>query len=404
MRKTYLYYTLILLLCSWLSASAARLTVVIVADGWQADNLTLGSDAFQTDLPIRQWYYGGDEVLATLLTGELPAVHGMTAETYYSRQDRREHPFLEDKEESGLGCAERLSPRHLLCPTLTDRLRRLYGEQSRIYAVGLRPSTTVVMAGHSANACCWKDATTGRWATTSFYPEGLPAVADSMNMSRRLRLTEPRANMEVVTLALALQRDRKMGEDWVPDLLLLEMDSRAPKAQADLDLLTEQLDKRVGRTNYQLLLIGRAWSANKDEGDEEESFNVDQAAALTSAYLMAVYGHERWVDGGLGQAIFLNRELIEQKHMSLETIQRQVSRFLMEFENVQLACPQYEAYLNPLMSHSVNKRFAGDVVFTLQPQWNRLSPTVTVLFQGAGRSYYAPQELTALDINKLVGF
>ena len=84
---------------------------------------------------------------------------------------------------------------------------------------------------------------------------------------------------------------------------------------------------------------------------------------------MALYGHERWVEGGYGQSIYLNRTLIEQKRLNLETIQRQVANFLMDFEGVQVALPAHEALLYAPISSSLNKRHAGDVVFMLQPGW-----------------------------------
>ena len=105
----------------------------------------------------------------------------------------------------------------------------------------------------------------------------------------------------------------------------------------------------------------------RDAGD------VDKAAALTSTYLMALYGHERWVDGSCGHSIYLNRTLIEQKRLSLETIQKQVANFLMDFEGVQVAFPQQEALLHPQYAPSLNKRVVGDVFFTLQPGWQLMT-------------------------------
>ena len=84
---------------------------------------------------------------------------------------------------------------------------------------------------------------------------------------------------------------------------------------------------------------------------------------------MAIYGHERWIDGGYGQSIYLNRTLIEQKRLTLETIQRQVANFLLDFEGIQTAMPSYEAIHQPQLSTTLCKRHTGDVVFTLQPGW-----------------------------------
>ncbi len=83
---------------------------------------------------------------------------------------------------------------------------------------------------------------------------------------------------------------------------------------------------------------------------------------------MAIYGHERWVDGGYGPYIYLNHTLIEQKRLSLETLQRQVANFLMDFEGVQVAYPIHEAILSEDRESIVRKQ-AGDVYFRLQDNW-----------------------------------
>lgn len=486
MHKTRLYTTLIGLWGTLCLCAAPKLTVIVVANGldqsglnelrpyWQQGGLrTLSEEAFQTTVTLDQWIYGGSEGVATLMTGVYPATHGITADMYFSRADRTAHSIWEDNKYSGINCSERLSVQHLLSPTLSDRVRWTYGNKAKIYAVGLNSGTTLLLAGHSANACCWLNPRTLQWCTTSFYSEGLPSAADSMNINGRLQtlsakewtprmditmynhptkqetkkaftykgsktfLYSPYVNTAITELALDIQRTQHLGEDGTPDLLLLEYTCRSPQATSDLiqsaeqedmylwlnqDLgyLMDQLNRRIGKANYQILLVGNPClgigsSMMASVNMPCHLFNVDQAAALTSTYLMALYGHERWVDGGLGQTIFLNRTLIEQKRLSLETIQRQVSNFLMEFEGVQIACPAHEAFLNPEMATSINKRFAGDIVFMLQPGWQLIQnddttptpliehhPRIPVLYWSGSTISY-PQTLTALDMNKLIG-
>ena len=182
----------------------------------------------------------------------------------------------------------------------------------------------------------------------------------------------------------------------------------------------EQLDKRIGRTNYQVLVIGRPVLGTSVQTLTNlhmpvQAFNADRAAALTGTYLMALYGHERWIDGAYGQSIYLNRTLIEQKRLSLETIQRQVADFLMDFEGVQIAMPHYEAMRYPILNSSLSKRHTGDVVFMLQPGWqlkhgetlvidkvvddNPVSPLL--LWSGTLRPM--PQnKITATDVSDLI--
>ena len=441
MHKTYIHIALTLLLgCLLPLHSTPRLTVVVLVDGLRTDNLTmmqpywqagglrtLTEHAHRTSVILEQEVYGGAETVATLLTGETPAIHGIPADSYFSRADRNIHPVLEDENETGIGCQRKISPRRLLVPSLTDKFRITYGEKARVFAIGQDPETTIIMAGHSADGCCWWDGQTRQWATTSFYKKGLPAAADEANISGRIEETtagewQPRMDIRMyvnptaqetksgfsykldkhlerspwinkltIELALAMQKKEQLGEDSTPDMLLIQLTSRSPKSTGDkicsaeqedmylalnqdIGFLMEQLDKRIGESNMQIVVMGVPRLGMSKESMEKtgmpvHSFNVDRAAALTGAYLMAIYGHERWVDGGFGQSIFLNRLLIEQKKMPIETIRQQVADFLLDFEGVRVAHTLHEAYSDDRLARSMNKLSAGDVVFMLQPGW-----------------------------------
>ena len=410
--------------------------------------------------------------MATLMTGTTPSYHGIMADCYFSRFDRTTHDVLHDYDVSGIGTSLRLSPRAILSTTLADDWRIRYGQEAKIYAIGLQPTSTIIMAGHAANACCWLDRHTLKWVTTSFYAEGLPSAADEMNMNGRIeQLTQrewtprmdvsmytaptknetkrgfsylptqythntPVANTLVIEMALAMQQNQHLGEDPTPDILLLQLTSLSPKATSDiiasaeqedmylylnqdLGFLMEQLDKRIGKSNYQLLLLGRPimgydHSRVEQAGMPIQHFNVDRAAALTSTYLMAIYGHERWVDGGYGPFIYLNRTLIEQKRLSLETIQRQVANLLMDFEGVHVAYPIHEAITSD-SRQSIYRKHAGDVYFQLQENWVldasenqtydhvlQAQPAAPLLFWSGTLRAFPNDQIQATDIKKLL--
>jgi len=360
------------------------------------------------------------------MTGVSPDRHGYTMDSYFLRRDRKEHAMLADEQVQGIGTSLQLSPRALLSQTITDRMR-IMAPEAKIYAIGIQAQTTILLAGHAANACCWLDCEQRQWVTTAAYSEGLPAAAYEQNTSGRIATLAarqwlprmdmpayncptaqerkkgftyevgqvlphaPEANTLVIELALAIQQSERLGTDAVPDLLMLQLNTLSPQAQSDriasaeqedmylrlnqdLGYLMEQLDRRIGRANYQVMVVGRpiigtALQTMSDIHMPVQQFNTDRAAALTGTYLMALYGHERWVDGGYGQSIYLNRTLIEQKRLNMETIQRQVANFLMDFEGVQTAMPSYEALQYPLLGSTLCKRHTGDVVFMLQPGW-----------------------------------
>ena len=439
MRKTHLYSTLIFSFLTLSLFAVPRLTVVAVVDGLTTENLTslrpywqqgglrtLSEEAYQTTITFPQLVYGGNETTATLVTGVTPDRHGYTMDHYFLRRDRDIHAMLDDGSARGIGTKLHLSPKAILAQTVTDKMRLLY-PAAKIYAIGLNPETSVLLAGHAANACCWLDAEQQEWVATAAYTEGLPSAAFEQNKNgyiatlaarqwtprmdipmytcpsaqerkkgfsyevRQALPYAPEANTLVIELALAIQQEQKMGADGTPDLLMLQLNSLSPKATSDrinsaehediylrlnqdLGYLMEQLNKRIGRDNYQVLVVGRPIKGTDPQTLNDlhmpvQTFNVDRAAALTGTYLMALYGHERWVDGGYGQSIYLNRTLIEQKRLSLETIQRQVANFLMDFEGVQVAMPAHEAMRYEPLGKSLCKRHMGDVVFLLQPGW-----------------------------------
>lgn len=486
MRSTHLLATLIALFISLhLYATSPRLTVVVVVDGmtqegltklrpyWPAGGLrTMSEEAFQTTIHFPHIVNGGQETTATLMTGTTPSRHGIMNDQSFSRLYRVTNYVLYDAQTSGIGTTLQLSPRAIATTTISDEWRIQQGPDAKIYAIGLQPQTTILMAGHAANACCWLNPTTFKWVTTSFYAEGLASAADAMNVSNRINelaeqtwsprldismytsptkeerkkafnylqkkhlLNTPAANTLVIEMALDLQQSEKLGYDNTSDLLMLQLTTLSPKSMSDaihtaeqedmylginqdLGYLMDQLNQRIGKTNYQILLVGRPVKGHSEQtygmaGIPIQHFNIDRAAALTSTYLMAIYGHERWVDGGYGPFIYLNRTLIEQKRLSLETIQRQVANFIMDFEGVQVAYPIHEA-IQSEYSQSIYRKQAGDVFFQLQDHWIldandhkqydfviEKTPSAPLMFWSATLRAFPEKELDATDVKSLI--
>lgn len=439
MRTNHLSLAVIGLLIGISVSAAPRLTVAVVVDGlrqqtldqlrpyWQQGGLrTLSEEAYQTTVSFPHIVYGGSECVATLMTGTTPSEHSIAADTYFRRSDRLPHAILEDADVSGIGCEAHLSPRNLLAATIGDEIRVRYGERAHIYALGLDANTSILMAGHAADGCCWLNGQSGQWVSSTYYGEQLPPALTNWNEGTRRQellartwtprldidlynapteqehkkgfsytaeqlLHTPMANTMVIESALALQKREHLGEDAIPDLLCLHLTTCSPKATSDqlcsaeqedmylwlnqdLGYLIDQLARHVGVQHLRIVVMGRPLLGQNTEAlaaarMPAQYFNVDRAAALTGTYLMALYGTERWVDGGYGQSIYLNRTLIEQKHMSLPQLQQQVAAFLMDFEGVAAAFPFTEALGSVALAQTVNKRGFGDVVFTLQPHW-----------------------------------
>ncbi len=476
-RKKIAVIALTLLACVLPTKAQAeeRLTVVVQVNGLNQQALAdliymprggwhvLQEEAQQATIFFPQLVFGGAETLATVVTGTTPATHGIASNTYFNRTERAPFSIFEDKTVKGIGTDKAYSPTALLSLSFADEFRLRYPtKNSKIYACGVHPEQTILLAGHSANACAWINPKTLKWVTTTYYPEGLPAAADKMNVHNRMNnmtkkqwksymqpsiyvhasekeiqnhgykydlkkvfTQSPMANKAVIELALMMQQTEKLGVDNYPDLLAIELNVTTPAATTDLmrsaeqedvygelnkelATLIEQLTKRVGKDNFTIILFGTphfgAQETVRYEWQAPHHFNLDRAAALINTYLMAIYGHERWVDGGYMHSIYLNRTLIEQKRIPLMEIQQQVSNFLLEFEGVKEAFPySYIPFLQGDGEHAqlretVNKRCFGDVIFTLQPRYNTVDtqPTTPIYIYSNSRSTL-PQTLFPAD-------
>ena len=184
---------IILLLLGYMTCFAApKLTVFVVVDGLDVQSLqdmqpywsqgglrTLSEEAYQAPVMFPQLVYGGDETTATILTGQTPFYHNYGIDRYFGRSDRKAHLMLADSKQTGINSGETLSPAEIKCSTLADKHRLSESAQAKIYAIGVNPLTTVLLAGHAANACCWIE--NNGWGSTTYYPEGLPSPADRMN-------------------------------------------------------------------------------------------------------------------------------------------------------------------------------------------------------------------------------
>ena len=412
MFKTYLHIALIGLLSTLnftLSttrcfAEVPRLTVVVVANGLTEEHIPQlrpywlqgGLQAFQSEMffstvNFNQTLYGGDEALVTLLTGTTPRTSGYAMDTIFDRVLRKPIAVIEDKTQDGIGTPLRLSLQGVRTATVGDELRLDYGKNSKIYAIGVHPITTMIMAGHTANACCWWDNITEQWVSTTYYPEGLPTAAFDWNNSDKKN--KQTLNESITSVALEIQRTQQMGLDNVPDMLFIEYD--LSQEDTNLDVLMNQLILRVGRHNLQLFVLGTPVPA------QPSSFNIDRAAALTSTYLIALYGTERWVNGGWKNSIYLNQSLMEQKRISLPQIKAQVCTFLMDFEGVAAAYPVEDAMVLPETKENINKHCAGDVIVCLEHDWLYREPQATLLWWREDKTY-PTHPINALDVKHLI--
>ncbi|MDH6308799.1 hypothetical protein M2451_001365 [Dysgonomonas sp. PFB1-18] len=167
----------------------------------------------------------------------------------------------------------------------------------------------------------------------------------------------------------------------VPDYSIEIQDTYA-RLDREIEKLLDEVDKTVGLKNTLIFLTSTGYY-NSNETDSkyeqntnipENKFYVNRCEALLNMYLMAIYGKDgKWIDKFYNGQVYLNRELIKKKEISLEEIQNKAAEFVSEFTGVQDVYTSYQiqhGQWNPIMEFYKNgytKETSGDLFVELQP-------------------------------------
>ncbi|MCD8310648.1 MAG: alkaline phosphatase family protein [Prevotellaceae bacterium] len=117
-------------------------------------------------------------------TGSVPSIHGITGNNFMIESTGQWMYCTEDHTVRGVGSdspAGEMSPRNMLASTVTDELRLATNFHAKTIGVALKDRASILPAGHAATAAYWFDDGTGRWITSTYYMEQLPAWVEAFN-------------------------------------------------------------------------------------------------------------------------------------------------------------------------------------------------------------------------------
>ena len=121
---------------------------------------------------------------ASVYTGATPAVHGVIANDWYSRELKRTVYCAEDTTVAALGGSEsagKISPDNLLSTTITDQLKMATQGRAKVIGVSIKDRGSALPAGHRADGAYWYDGRTGEMMTSTFYVNELPEWVKEFN-------------------------------------------------------------------------------------------------------------------------------------------------------------------------------------------------------------------------------
>lgn len=392
--------------------SSPKLLVTLTIDQLRTDYLEAFSSLYGEKGFKRLWKEGmvfrnadykfsnidRSSAVATLVTGATPSINGIIASKWMNVSTLRPVESIDDNAYMGYSTDENSSPNNLLASTISDELRIATRRKGLVYAIAPFRDAAVLSAGHAGNGAFWMNVYTGKWCSTTYYPEFpdwivqynyrqsisnrinditwtplfsmnrytfLPEwretpfkyhFADDRNNKYKKFVASPMVNDEVNSLAETVINATGMGKDEVPDILSLtyyagnydhrttqdcamEMQDTYAHLDRSLASLLDYIEKKIGLQNV-LFCINSTGYADSEAADHDfyhipgGEFHLNRCAALLNMFLMATYGEGQYVETYYDNQIYLNHKLIEKKQLNLNDIQDKASEFLMQFSGV----------------------------------------------------------------------
>lgn len=164
---------------------------------------------------------------ASVFTGTVPAIHGMTGNNFY-KGDKYIY-CCDDETVSGVGTksdAGKMSPRNMLCTTIGDELKVATDFKSKVIGVSLKDRAAIMPAGHSADGAYWFDYSTGSFVTSTYYMKQLPKwVADYNKTIGKVTKNEVQydylGNKLTEEMAKAAVKGEQLGQRGLTDMLTI---------------------------------------------------------------------------------------------------------------------------------------------------------------------------------------
>ncbi len=124
---------------------------------------------------------------ACVYTGTVPAINGITGNSWYDNQLLRSVYCSEDKSVKTVGSISddgQMSPKNMLTTTICDELRLATNFKSKVIGIAIKDRGSILPAGHAANGAYWYNSKSGDFITSSYYMQELPNWVNQFNQRK----------------------------------------------------------------------------------------------------------------------------------------------------------------------------------------------------------------------------
>lgn len=120
----------------------------------------------------------------SIYTGTTPSVHGIIANDWYAKDKQKMMYCTEDggvTSVGGEGPNGMQSPHNQLSSTIGDELKMNSNGRSKVIGIALKDRSSILPAGHAADAAYWYDDASGKFISSTWYLKELPQWVKQFN-------------------------------------------------------------------------------------------------------------------------------------------------------------------------------------------------------------------------------
>lgn len=384
---------------------------------------------------------------STIMSGATPSISGIVGNEWYDRESGKQVTSVSDSNAELLGGEPNKkgsSPHRLLVSTVGDELK-MANPQAKVIGMSSKDRSAILPAGRMANGAYWFDVATGNFVSSTYYFKKLPDWVVKFNESREVDhwggsnwnpfdakenakpfLKLPAANAKnyynlldrspfhndlLEQFAEAAIAGEQLGADDITDVLSVSFSANDRVGHAmgpdspevrDISIWTDRtlgrffdfLDKKVGAGSYMVVLTADHGVAPLPEVMQQRKMpggRIPEGTVLNAIQngLTAKYGAGDWVAGKSGPAPYFNYDLIRDKKLDLEEVQKTAADTLRDVPYIYRVYTRSELRRGNTIGDLVDKRVqagfhyerSSDLFVVSAPYW---------LFEKSGTSHGTP--------------
>lgn len=345
MRNKYLYITLLSVLALHAEAQGQKgtrqvpkLVVNITIDQLRSDYLELFAPTYGTNGFLRLMEQGAifeqasypfrnidqASAISSVVSGTTPFYHTITGEQWIDRASLR--PVTP-------------TPSDLAVSTIGDELKIATNGRGKVFAIAPTKTIAELAGGHAPNNVYWNSYGRKKWTSA-----------------------------DITTQALQSISQEALGQDSIPDLLLLTYEAGGQDQQTyqqldqEIARLVSQTETQVGKGNTLYVITSTGYCEENSTNYKiyhipSGTFYINRTANLLNMYFGGLWGSGKYVETYFKNQLYLNTQLLESKRITITDATQRAKEFLLQSAGVK------SVDIHLFETHR------GDLTIHLSPGW-----------------------------------